>query len=142
MKKLSSLLVGMLLVASVANAEALSIRDYLEKAPALKQGVGFSLIDNKLNYLSTIELASWKNFNLEFGYAGAAEETKHKVVLATSYEVLKLRDLGVTLPILDLVELNVGMYAGIGHIQVNDGLGDNSNEFDAGFSFTALSFKY
>jgi len=137
----------MLLLSIPAQAE-LNLNETLGKLPALKQGIAYSLVDNKINYLSTLEIANLsktnvpeflKGFSLEAGYAGAAEETNHKVVGVVSYQVAKLKDYGVTLPVLDLVELNVGYYVGYGRIQLS-GDTDNDNELDHGISATLISF--
>lgn len=126
----------------VAFAEDLSIRDVLAKVPALKQGIAYSLADNKLNYLSTFEVLKWKGLTLEAGYAGRADQTGDKAVAVLSYNVAKLKDFGVEVPILDLVELNVGAYAGFGRVQLNDGMGDGNNELDYGLSATLISVKF
>ena len=124
---------------STAHAE-LNIREVVEKIPALKQGIAYSLADSKFNYLSTIELASWKNITIEAGYAGAAENTGHKIVGVVSYPIVKLADLGVKLPVLDLVELNVGGYVGYGRVEGLNSLDDS--EFDYGISATLIKVKF
>lgn len=127
--------------AGVAKAETLSIGDVLSNLPALKQGMAYSLADNQLNYLSTAEIVKYKGFALEGGYAGAAENTGNKIVGVLSYQVANLKDLGVTVPILDLIEFNVGAYAGYGSIQFA-GNTKNDNEFDYGLSLTLLKTKF
>lgn len=124
---------------STANAE-LNLREVADKIPALKQGIAFSLADNKLNYLSTIEIASWKGVTLEGGYAAAAENTGHKIVGVISYPILNLKNMGVTLPVLDLVELNIGAYAGFGRLESINQLDDS--EFDYGLSATLIKVKF
>ena len=138
MMKLVYFLLGLVLaclITTLARADSLSIGDELKNIPALKQGIAFSLIDNKINYLSTVEILKWKGFSLEGGYAGASSETYHKAVAVISYQIAKLKDFGVTVPILDLVEFNVGGYAGFGRIT-------GSNEYDAGLSLTLISLKW
>lgn len=131
-----------LLLAAGSNASAeLNLGEILGKVPALKQGIAYSLADNKINYLSTVEVVKWKGLSLEAGYAGAAEETNHKAVGVVSYQVARLKDFGVELPVLDLVELNVGYYVGVGRIQFT-GDTDNDNELDHGISATLISLKF
>ena len=138
---LLSLVLAVLLMAPCAVfAEPLKIGDVMEKLPELKQGVAYSLADSKLNYLSTIEALTWKGVSLELGYAGAAENTGNKIVAVVSYPIVSLKELGVTMPILDLVEFNAGVYAGYGRIESISQLQDS--EFDYGLSLTAISLKW
>lgn len=143
---LKKLLVASYLVVIISSpvVAEVSITENLGKLKELplKQGVAYSLQDNKINYLSTIELAKWKGFSLEAGYAGRAENTGDKAVAVISYQVAKAKDLGITLPILDLLECNIGAYAGLGRIQVNDGFDNGNNEFDWGVSATLVSLKF
>lgn len=138
-----SLLVGLILLCGVAKAEDVSIIDGLKKIPGLKQGVGFSLIDNKVNYLTTIDIVSWKGITLEAGYMGRAKNTGDKAVVALSYNLWNAKEAGVTLPILDLIDVRIGAYAGYGRIQIgSEDTRDGGNELDAGLSATALRVKW
>lgn len=138
MKKFLIALILTVAVCGIARADnALDVGNQLSKLPNMKQGVAWSAIDNKFNYLSTIEVASWKNLTFEAGYAGAAENTKDKIVAVVSYPIVKLKDVGVTVPILDLIELNVGAYAGYGRIEKGP-----DAEFDAGISLSLLEVKF
>lgn len=101
---------------------------------AWKQGIGYSIADSKMNFLSTIEVAKFKELTLEAGYAGDAENTQDKVIAVVSYPLMKAGQY-IDLPILDLIECNVGVYAGFGRV-----LG--SNEFDYGVSATFLNIKF
>jgi hypothetical protein len=137
MKKLL-LLIAVMLIAVPCSAEGIDLSTIGDKFP-LKQGVAFSLEDSCWNYLSTIELASWKGITLEAGYAGAEENTKHKAVAVVSYPILKLKDY-VNLPVLDLVELNAGFYVGYGRLNLlND---ESKGEFDYGPSLTLINIKF
>jgi hypothetical protein len=101
----------------------------------LKQGVAFSTIDNKFNYLSTLEVISYKGFALEVGYAGKAKSTGDKVAAVISYDLINAKRLGVTLPILDLIEFRPGVYFAYGRLT-------GSNETDMGVSATFLNYKF
>ena len=116
-----------------ARAEHLSISEQLQALPALKQGIAFSLVENEVNYLSTIELANWEGFTAEAGYS-----SNDKIVGVISYQILKLKDLGITLPILDLIEFNLGIYGGYGRI----GISSEQNEIDYGLSATLINVKF
>lgn len=127
------LMLGMVLFCGIAQAQ-FDAGELANKIPSLKQGVAFSLLDSQINYLSTAQIAEFKGVSLEVGYAGQAKETGDKIVAVVSYPLLKLKDY-ISLPVLDLVEFNIGAYAGYGRI-----LG--SNEFDAGVSATAINLKF
>lgn len=131
----------LLILAIPARAESLNLSEVASNLPALKQGIAYSIEDSKINYLSTVEILKWEGFALEAGYAGAAEETSHKAVGVISYQVAKLKDYGVTLPVLDLLEFNLGLYAGYGRLQFA-GDKSNDNEFDYGVSATLLNIKF
>lgn len=136
------LLVAVLLLAAVSNARAeLNLNETLGKLPALKQGIAFSLVDNKINYLSTAEIVKYKGFALEAGYAGQAEESGHKAVGVISYHIGGLKDLGVEVPILDLLDFNAGYYVGVGRIQFSGDTG-NDNEIDHGLSLSVINIKF
>lgn len=123
-----------------AQAE-INLNETIGKLPALKQGIAYSLVDNKINYLSTVEIVKYKGFALEAGYAGKADETGHKAVAVASYQVAKLKDMGVDIPVIDLLEFNVGYYVGVGRIQFTGDTG-NDNEIDHGVSATLINIKF
>jgi hypothetical protein len=116
------------------DAAALSVKDILTKIPGLKQGVGFSLIENELNYLTTVELISYKGFAFEAGY-----DSKDKAVAVISADLINLKKMGVAVPVLDLIDLRVGLYGGYGSINSQE---IDRSEWDAGISATAVSIKF
>lgn len=126
-----------LLLATLVMAEELSIGDTLKKIPALKQGIAYSLMEHDLNYLSTIEVANWKGIAFEAGYS-----SKDKVIGVISYELLKLKDFGVTLPLLDLIEFRIGLYGGYEMAALGLGNDEGNDEFDYGFSATLINIKF
>jgi len=133
MKALCIVMVSIMVLCGSALAEDLSIEDSLKKLPALKQGIAYSLMEHDIHYLSTLELINWKGIAFEAGYS-----SKDKVVGVISYELLKLKDLGVTVPVLDLIECRVGTYAGWGRLGVTKG----NNEYDYGLSATLINIKF
>lgn len=135
------LVVALLVLMACSTAKAsVDLSEWSDKIPEVKQGIAFSLLDNKVNYLSTIEVAKFKNVTFELGYAGKVRNTGDKVVGVLSYPIVNLKDLGVDMPILDLVSLNIGAYAGVGRVQLEDT--DGGNEFDAGLSLTIIDIKF
>lgn len=137
MKKILLVLVAVLFMSSFAFAqeESLVISDQLKKVPGLKQGIAYSFMDNDISYLTTLQVANWKTLGLELGYS-----SKDKAVAVISADLLKLKDLGVTLPILDLINFRVGLYGGIGRIALVEPSGNN--EYDAGISLTLIDIKF
>ena len=139
MKKLILILVLLGLITTQCFAGSLDVGTLLDKIE-WKQGIAYSIEDAKFNYLSTIEIVNYKSLTLEGGYAGAADETNHKIVGVVSYPIIKAADF-IDIPILKLVELNLGVYAGYGRISMlNDT--SNDNEFDWGVSATLLKVKF
>ncbi len=133
----------LVLMCSVARAEDFSVIDGLKKLPGMKQGIAYSFLDNKVNYLSTIEVFQWAIFSGEVGYAGDADATDHKLVGVVSTSLLNLKQLGVNVPILDLLDFRLGIYGGVGGINLGD-FPDmrGNNEFDWGASLTAITLKF
>ena len=133
MKKLLALTLGLLMFVGVASADTLSVKDVLEKVPALKQGIAYSLDKEEIVYLSTIEILTKDPFALEVGFA-----SDDALVLVGSVHLLDLKDY-VQIPILDLLECNLGVYAG--YSRIGDDSGGN-NEFDYGLSATLINIKF
>jgi len=137
------LAVMLLFVCSLARAEEFSVIDGLKKIPGMKQGIAYSVMDSKLNYLSTIEIFQWAILSGEVGYAGDADATDHKLVGVISTSLLNLKQLGVKVPILDLLDLRLGVYVGVGGINLGDAPDmRGNNEFDYGASLTAITLKF
>ena len=141
MKKIILAAMVLVLMAGYACAEPLSLKDTLDKFP-LKQGVAYSILDSQLNYLSTIEVLNKGGVSFEVGYAGAADNTDHKLVGVISYPIIKMEKY-LDVPIVKLIEVNVGVYYGVGNICVKDAFqNDDSNEKDYGFSATLINVKF
>lgn len=129
----------LMLIPSISMAEEVKLGEALSKLPALKQGIGYSVLDNKINYLSTVELANiGKYVNIEAGYAGAAENSRHKVVAVVSLNLLEAGD--IHYPILKYLKFNPGWYIGAGDLNIGKG-SDGNNEFDTGISATFFEVK-
>lgn len=133
MKKMLAVLAVCFAMFGNCYAESLSIGEQIKKIPGLKQGVAYSLAEHNFSYLSTIEVLKWKGISAEVGYS-----SKDKLVGVVSYELLKLKDLGVTVPILDLVSFQPGVFFGAGRLNKYI---DNS-ETDYGISATIISIHW
>ena len=138
MKKLFLTLSFVAVLSAVCSAEEVKVGNVLDKIPALKQGVGFSVVDNKFNYLTTMEIATiGKYINIEGGYAGNAENSGHKLVGVLSVNLLEGGD--IQFPVLKYLKFNPGLYAGYGSINM---AAISNAEFDYGLSATLLEVKF
>ena len=117
MKKLM-LVVTMLLMATQTRAETLKLTEVLGNLPNLNGGIGYSIKDNAPVYLGTIDLATYKGFNLEGGYAGRNKESLDEVIGALTYTLVDRGSLNF--PILKYFSARAGYYLGLGHINLQD----------------------
>lgn len=106
--------------------------------PEPQAGLAFSLADNKLNHMETIEIVKWKGLSLSGGYMGDADATDHKLVASVNYDVLSLTKY-VEWPISKYVTCKPGIYAGFGGI---NGHRIMESELDWGLSLTMLQIKW
>jgi len=133
MKKL--LLVGLIMLFAGTAMAQLDVTDTLSKFP-LKQGVAYDVDNYKVSYISTIEVANYKNISLEVGYSSVDD-----IIGVISLPIIKLKDF-VNIPIIDLIEFNIGYYIGYSRIDLCDGMGQGNNEFVHGPSLTLLNVKF
>lgn len=120
----------------VKDDKVVKLSEVTSKWPAFNQGVAYSLADSNFNYLSTIDVASWKALTLEAGYAGRAENTSDKAVAVLSVKLLDLSSI-VKFPILDKIVFRPGIFYGFGN------LGNfNNAEGDWGISATVISLHF
>ena len=107
-----------------------------------KQGYAYSVQEGSSNFMSTVELfklEKWiKGLTLEAGYMGDGNDSDHKIVGVMSYPLLNLKEKGVTIPILDLVDANLGVWYGAGNLQWDI----MDTRADYGLSLSLLSFKW
>ena len=131
-KILLSLILVVALLPTLARADALTL-------PPLKQGFGYSLIDDEFNYFATVDIIKKYGFTLGAGYAGRAEQSRDKLVSTFTYELGNLKK-WVDVPIAEYVDLSVGVYAGLGNVQINHPKG--GNELDWGLTCSVISIKF
>jgi hypothetical protein len=127
-------------IATISNAQEVSLTDSLKKIPNVKQGVAYSIQDGKFNHISTVDIIKKNGFNLEAGAAYKADNTGVKAVAVLSYDLLKVKDV-VQLPILDLIEFRPGVYVGYGRVE---GFQDSQlkGEGDYGISLSVINLKF
>lgn len=133
----------LILMCSVARAEDFSISNSLSKIPGMKTGVAYSALDNKFNFVTTAEVMQWSILSLGIGYAGDADATDHKFVGTITTSLLDLQQLGVTIPIIDLIKIRGGVYGGIGNMNIGDGADmRGNNQFDWGVVGYLIDWKF
>jgi len=115
---------------SLASQTPVDVTNWLEVLPNLKQGIVYSISDSEIKYCSTTALLVTDYVNIELG----AVPLDNEIILALTYEVVKLKDY-VSIPLLDLIELNIGGYVGCKNFL-------DDNEYDAGLSATAINIKF
>jgi len=120
------------MVAVLLCLATISHADVTVKLPDMKQGIVYDVDTNDFKYVTTTPVVELKGLTLEAGYA-----SEDALVGVISYKLLELKDY-IDLPILDLVELNVGYTVGVKRI----GSGAGNNEFMHGPSLTLLNVKF
>jgi len=113
-------------------APVIDLSQEIDIIPALKQGIIYSVDDQKFSYAFTTQILEWKGLSLEGGYAPA--DTLLGVV---SYRLGGLEQLGINVPILDLLDANVGYYVGW-----KDFSNSEDSKFDHGIAATLLNIKF
>ena len=84
---------------------SLKLQDAFSKIEGLDSGFYWSLKDEVLNYSATIKAFEYKDFALNLGYAGQAQNTSDKFIGALSYDMFALKDY-INVPILDLIQFD------------------------------------
>jgi hypothetical protein len=135
MKRIFCILAVVFLMCSVVWADELKVSNILEKLN-LKQGIAYDVEECTIDYLSTIPVIGYKGFSLEVGLA-----TTQKAVLVGSYQLLKLKDI-IDIPILDLIEFNIGYYIGFDRLGLGAGNAKGNNEFTHGPCITLINVKW
>lgn len=126
------LFIGILVLFGIKSYSAdLNYSDIIEKLPPLKQGVAYSFLDNKLNYTSTLELWKYKDVSIEAGY-----NSKDAIIGAVAIDLIAFEDY-TTIPILDLINIDIRLYTGIKGVGITEG----NSEFDYGVGFTILRIE-
>ncbi len=119
--------------------DSFSISEFLNNLE-LKNGIAYSTVEGGINFLSTIEIMNWKNFTLEVGGAGDYGNTDWKAVAVVSYPLIKMSDY-VEIPIIELVEANIGVWFGASRFdQVFTDIMDS--ETDGGVSLSLITLKW
>lgn len=135
MKKLF-LIAALLCIPVLAQAEKLP--EWFNKLD-IKQGIGYSLNDSKLNSYTSFKLAGWKFLSLDAGVMGDADSTDWKGAMSLSASLLKLKDY-IDIPVLDKVVFEPGVYFGVGRVDFKNLFEDT--ETDYGVTVKIISINW
>ena len=107
--------------------------------PNTKEGFMYSWSQNRIINLATIELAKYKGFSIEAGYLGT-----DGAVGVLSYNIGGLKKLGIDLPILNLIDLNLGIGGGFKTITLPPDNSDvkSDNRVVFGVTATLINIKF
>ena len=151
MKKIAiflMILVVLALVSFNAQAEELSIKDLLAKAPAINEGIAYSIADSEFKPITTITLFSTGDLDLEAGVTSSKESIRATdmttAVAQASYTLVSAKDVSIVkdIPIVNLLEVTPGVYAGLDRVAIGRGNSKDNNEFDYGVSLRLASTKW
>jgi len=133
MKKLIiALLIALIAVPCFAqNPNVLTFNKLTNVLPPLKQGVAYSFFDDELNYTSTFEVMKYKDISLEAGY-----NTKDAIIAALAVDLIDMKEY-TTIPILDLLNIDIRLYGGYKRLGYTEG----NNEFDFGVGWTIIRIE-
>lgn len=119
MKRFILVMAILAIAGGVCQAEPIDISTafdkVIEKAPDVKEGVLYSFDDNKAKISNSFDLIAKNDFALELG--GIAED--NEIFIGGSYHLIALKEKGVTIWILDLIDINV--FAGYGLKEIGHG---------------------
>jgi len=110
-------LVAMTGVCRAQSTDTLTLDDVLSKASGVKSGVFYNIEDSKFQVINSFSVAEYKGFSLDIGYA-----SQQVLCASLNYEVARLENFGIKLPVLKDVVAKVGATAGIKRL-------GGSNEF-------------
>lgn len=126
-----------MLLPNLSKADSLDIPTLLSKVK-FNTGLGYDIRSKKIVSTNTFEIlgySAWKlDPTLDAGYA-----SNDKFVIGASFSLLKLKDLGVTIPILDLVEIRPQALYSWGSINLQDPAG-SKNSWIFGGSIIKVNF--
>ncbi len=114
---------------------AISVTEVFSRIPNLKQGVAYDIEGSTFDYFTTVEILDYAGFSLSGGYS-----TSDKIVASLDYDLLNLKKIGVNTPLLDLIDLRIGAYVGIGNISTSNG--EDRNKVAWGPEVTIVSVRF
>lgn len=107
------LLLAILLIPSLSNAQStnnIDISSIISKL-TLHESVGYDIKSGNVTYYTSTDILSWKGIDLSAGYS-----TSSAIVGSVDYDIGGLSKLGITSPLLSVIDLRVGMMVGMSDI--------------------------
>jgi len=133
MKKILLVLITFLNITSISFAsdfaDWINFEENLEKVKQieLNAGTAYSLMDNNMMAIYTRSWLTYKNLAINYGYS-----VDNMLIGTATYEVLSLKDdLGIKIPVIDWIRLDLGLFGGWKRLQALNGTQGN-NEWDWG----------
>jgi len=128
-------------------AFALDISKILEQIPEAKQGIGYSCNNDTVNHSLTWEVLKKDKFTVSAGIVSYDERIEdlreiNTAIAVISYNLGGLKDLGVEVPILDLIQIEPYLYGGVSRIQLDKSGSEGNNEGDWGLGIKLIAYKF
>jgi hypothetical protein len=107
-----------------------------------KQGFAWSLQESSPNFMSSVEIIKFEKYltGLTFSgaYIGDGDDSDHKCAIVMEYPIINFKNIGITTPILNLVDAKVGVWYGAGNLQWDI----MDTRADYGVSLSLLNFNF
>lgn len=120
-----------------------TLKNLVQKVPTNRHGVFINIQDSDVDYITTWEVYKPNleqkylkdRVTVELGYS-----PKITLLGVIAYRVGNLKDLGVTIPLIDVLGINIGAGVGYSRIALHDTAANN--EFKWGLTATILDVKW
>ena len=142
MKKVLSILAVLMLLSGIAFAQAtgstntIDISTIISKL-TLHEAVGYDIKSGNMTSYTSADLLDYKGFSLSGGYS-----TSSAIMASVDYDIGGLSKLGITSPLLSILDLRVGMMIGISDISTAGGGSAERNKLCLGPEVTLVSIKF
>ena len=143
MKKVLSILAVLMLLSGVAFAQAtgstntIDISTIISKL-TLHEAVGFDIKSGNMTSYTSADILDYGSLALSAGYS-----TSSAIVASVDYDIGGLSKLGITSPLLSILDLRVGMFIGISDISTSSSSGSaERNKLCWGPEVTLVSVRF
>ena len=136
------ILLALLILPSLSNAQTAStngidISTIISKL-TLHEAIGFDIKSKNTVAYTSADLLDWKGLSLSGGYG-----TSSAIVASLDYDIGGLSKLGITSPLLSILDLRVGMMIGLSDISTASSSGSaERNKLVWGPEVTLVSVKF
>lgn len=104
----------------------------------LHEAVGYDIKSGNVTYYTSADLLDWKSLSLSGGYS-----TSSAIVGSLDWDIGGLSKLGITSPLLSILDLRLGMFVGISDISTASSSGSaERNKLCWGPEVTLVSVKF